>query len=127
MEEQKITAPEQLKPYLFKQGESGNPNGRPKESEETKLLRKSRKQIIEEYKDALADALPLINPVLVAKAIEGDIQAIKEVHDRTMDKASQPTDITSKGERIMILPAELINKNDTTQNPEGCSTGQTQI
>jgi len=116
MEEQKIIdnlqTPNTDKPWLFKPGESGNPNGRPKESTETKLIRKAAKQIIEEYKQALAEALPLIQPVLIAKAIEGDIQAIKEIHDRSMDKAKQATDITSGGEKILIMPAELINKNE---------------
>lgn len=80
----------------------GNPGGgRKPETTEQKAIRKAAKQIIEEYKQALAEALPMIQPVLIAKAIDGDISAIKEVHDRTMDKAKQPTDITSKGEAIV--------------------------
>lgn len=85
-----------------------NPLGRPKDTVETKLIRKAAKQIIEEYKQALAEALPLIQPVLIAKAIEGDIQAIKEVHDRSMDKAKQATDITSKGEQITIKEINYV-------------------
>lgn len=92
----------------YKPGECGNPNGRPKETEEQKLIKKSRKQLIEEYKDALAEALPLINPVLVAKAMDGDIPAIKEVHDRTMDKAKQATDITTDGESINQVLVRFI-------------------
>ena len=92
-----------------------NPEGRPKDTEEKKLLRKAAKDIIADYKQALAEALPMIQPVLIAKAIEGDIQAIKEIHDRSMDKAKQATDITSGGEKILIMPAELINKNDNSQ------------
>lgn len=34
------------------------------------------------------------------------------------DKYSTRTDITSKGEKILILPPELINKNDTTSSSE---------
>jgi hypothetical protein len=113
--------------YLDENGyfKEGNPGGgRPKDTPEQKLIKKAAKQIIEEYKQALAEALPLIQPVLIAKAIEGDIQAIKEVHDRSMDKAKQATDITSKGEKILVMPAELINKNDSSYNPENSSTGQ---
>lgn len=103
----------------------GNPGGgRLPDTPEQKLIKKARKQLIEEYKDALAEALPMLSPILIAKAMDGDVPAIKELHDRTMDKASQPTDITSKGEKIMILPAELINKNDPSHNPENSSTGQ---
>jgi hypothetical protein len=85
--------------------ESINPDGRPKDTPEKKLVKKAAKQIIAEYKEALAQALPLIQPVLIAKALEGDIPAIKEIHDRAMDKAKQPTDITTNGKDI-ILPQE---------------------
>ena len=84
----------------FKEGNPGG--GRKPETEETKLIRKAKKEIIEDYKQALAEALPMIQPVLIAKAIDGDISAIKEVHDRAMDKSKQPTDITSGGERLSI-------------------------
>jgi hypothetical protein len=84
----------------FKEGNPGG--GRPPDSPEYKMIKKAAKQIIAEYKEALAEALPLIQPVLIAKAVEGDISAIKEVHDRAMDKAKQPTDITSGGERLSI-------------------------
>lgn len=81
----------------------GNPGGgRNPDTEETKALRKASKEIIAEYKQALTDALPLIQPGLILKAIEGDIQAIKEIHDRTMDKAKQSTDITSNGKDLFI-------------------------
>jgi len=124
MEETGIIRDEQGK---FVPGVSGNPEGRKPDTPETKLIKKAAKQIIAEYKQALAEALPLIQPVLIAKAIEGDISSIKELHDRAMDKASQPTDITSKGERIIIMPAELINKNDTSSNTGNSCEGQPQI
>ena len=63
----------------------------------------------------------MIQPVLIAKAIDGDISAIKEVHDRAMDKSKQPTDITTAGQPIIIMPAELIQKNDTSPNTESSS------
>lgn len=92
----------------FVAGTIPNPNGRPKETEEVKLIRKARKQLIEEYKDALAEALPMLSPILIRKAMEGDVPAIRELHDRTMDKASQPTDITSKGEQITIKEINYV-------------------
>ena len=93
---EKLTEEKQSKPYLFQKGQSGNPAGRPKETDETKLLRKTAKQIIAEYKEALAEALPFIQPVLIAKALEGDMTAIKELHDRSMDKAKQATEISGE-------------------------------
>ena len=74
--------------------------GRTPETEEQKIIKKATKEIITEYKEALGEALPKIKPILIAKALEGDMTAIKEIHDRVMDKSKQPTDITSKGEQI---------------------------
>lgn len=75
-------------------------------------IKKARKQLIEEYKDALAEALPDINPVLVAKAIQGDIQAIKEINDVIVDKAVRKTDITSGGKPIPILGSITQRKDE---------------
>jgi hypothetical protein len=81
----------------------GNPGGgRTPETPEQKIIKKATKQLIAEYKEALGESLPLIRPILVAKALDGDISAIKEIHDRVMDKAKQSTDITSNGETIGI-------------------------
>jgi methyl coenzyme M reductase subunit C-like uncharacterized protein (methanogenesis marker protein 7) len=95
--------------YLDENGrfKEGNPGGgRKPETPEIKFIRKAAKEIIADYKQALAEALPMIQPVLIAKAIDGDIQAIKEVHDRAMDKAKQATDITTDGKQ---LPTPILN------------------
>jgi hypothetical protein len=110
--------------YLDENGafKEGNPGGgRPKDTPEQKMLKKTAKQIIAEYKQALTEALPLINPVLVAKAIEGDMNAIKEVHDRTMDKPKQATDITTDGKE---LPQPLLYVLDNPSNKENSETKQ---
>lgn len=84
-----------------------NRDGRPPMTEEEKLKAKVQRDFAKEYKQSLMEALPLISPVLIAKAIEGDIQAIKEVNDRAIGKAlqKQETDITSNGNTI----ASVIN------------------
>ena len=92
----------------FLPGVSGNPEGRKPDSPEYKMVKKAAKQIIAEYKEALAEALPYIQPVLIAKALDGDMTAIKELHDRTMDKSKQPTDITTNGESIAIKEINYI-------------------
>lgn len=66
-----------------------NRNGRPPETEETKIVRKATKDLIKEYKEKLAEALPLINPVLIAKALDGDLGSIKEINDRVMGKSKE--------------------------------------
>lgn len=98
--------------YLDEKGrfKVGNPGGgRPVETLEQKLIKKASKEIIAEYKEALAEALPLIKPVIIAKALEGDISAIKEIHDRTMDKAKQSTDVTSNGESIQPILVKFLS------------------
>jgi hypothetical protein len=100
-------------------GHTANPNGRPIETEEKKLIKKAVKEIVSEYKETLANALPNIGPVLLKKAIEGDITAIKEVHDRAMGKAEQKTDVTSGGEALQpILVKFLDGKTEDNRDTE---------
>lgn len=95
----------------FAVGNPGGP-GRPPETEERKLVKKAQKELIAEYKEKLAEALPLISPVLIAKAMEGDMQAIKELNDRVMGKAEAKTDITSGGEKLPILVKFIDGKDN---------------
>jgi len=60
-----------MKDTKFKPGQSGNPNGRPKDKTPATLLRKS-----------IADDLPDIVKKLVELAKEGDVQAAKILIDR---------------------------------------------
>lgn len=89
----------------FDVGNAGGP-GRPPDTEASKIAKRATKELIAEYKEALGESLVLIKPVLIAKALEGDVAAIKEIHDRVMDKAKQPTDITTNGKDI---PSPIIN------------------
>lgn len=82
-------------------GYTANPNGRPEKTEAEKLEAKAKRDFIKEYKETLRQALPLISPVLIAKAMEGDMTAIKEVNDRVMGKAEAKTDITSNGKDLI--------------------------
>ena len=83
-----------------------NREGRTPETPEAKIAKKATKEFIAEYKERLGEALPLISPILIAKALEGDMTAIKEVNDRVMGKAESKTDITSGGEKIHMLSSE---------------------
>jgi hypothetical protein len=98
------------RPWLFKKGQSGNPGGRPKGS-------KSLKERAREYLAGLSDEeteayFDGLNKLDVWKMAEGN--------------PATETDITSKGEKIFVLPAELINKNGirTDESTKGDSTGQ---
>lgn len=100
----------------FIPGISGNPEGRPPETQEDKIIKKATKELIAEYKESLGEALPLIKPIIIAKALEGDMTAIKEIHDRVMDKAKQPTDLTSNGNELQPILVRFIDKPDERNN-----------
>ena len=100
----------------FVPGTSGNLEGRPPDTFEQKIIKKATRELIAEYKEGLGESLPLIKPIIIAKALEGDMTAIKEIHDRVMDKAKQATDITSNGKTI-VLPYEILNKHATNESP----------
>lgn len=82
---------------LFVEGHENISPGRPPDTLEKKIQRKAIKEIVAEYKENLAQALPQIEPVIIEKAVKGDMVAVKEIHDRVMDKARQPTDLDIKG------------------------------
>lgn len=65
--------------------ENGKKGGRPKAAH-TILAEKAKQELIQAY---MAHIKP-INAALVKKATEGDIQAIKELHDRVYGRAAQP-------------------------------------
>jgi len=90
----------------------GNPGGGRPEGSKNDPVKKAIKQYIAEYQERLAEALPLIDPVLIKKAKEGDVQAIKELHDRVMGKAPQ----TLKGDKenpiFQPVLVKFIDEND---------------
>lgn len=92
-EEQEVAGETRNPDGTFKPGVSGNPEGRQPMTPEQKLIKRATKELIAEYKEGLAQALPLISPVLIAKAASGDVPAIKELHDRIMGKAEQKTEM----------------------------------
>ena len=101
----------------FVEGTTGNPEGRPPDTEVDIIRKKATKELIAEYKEALGESLPIIKPILIAKALEGDMTAIKEIHDRVMDKSKQSTDMY-----IIEVPKPILNvipaDNSNTENTE---------
>jgi len=96
----------------FGPGNNANPEGRPIETEEQKLVRKAKREFVKEYKEKLEESLPYISPVLIAKAIGGDIQAIKEIHDIVVGK--MPTKIAGDPDKPLIIQIsqEIAEKNE---------------
>lgn len=98
----------------FKEGFDPRRNlaGRPPETEKDKIIKKATKELIKEYKESLGESLPLIKPILIAKALEGDMTAIKEIHDRVMDKSRQNVGLDGGGEGLAIQFSNVFNKED---------------
>jgi hypothetical protein len=99
----------------IQKGEVRNPNGRPIGAlNRSTILRKwadVRTQIVNpETKEieagTLEDKLAL---ALWARAIDGDVQAIKEVLDSLYGKANQATDITTNGKDINTITISIVD------------------
>ena len=78
--------------------------GRKPDTEEQKKEKKAIKQLVEEYKQSLAEALPLVSPALIGKAITGDVAAIRELNDVIVEKAAKKTELSGE----LRLPQPLL-------------------
>jgi hypothetical protein len=75
----------------FKKGETGNPSGRPKL---TKLTEALREQLAETLPDAPEETIAeSIARALIKEAKSGNVQAAREIADRTEGKPKQSIDV----------------------------------
>lgn len=65
----------------FLPGKAPKSPGRPALTDEQRIVNRAVKELVKEYEEDLAQVLPELAPVLKKKALEGDIQHIKELHD----------------------------------------------
>lgn len=96
----------------FGPGNIANPNGRPPETEESRLKKKAQQKFIDEYVEELSKALPLINPIQVKKALEGDMVAIKNIEDRVMGKPQQKTELTNPDGNLKTIIIQKSGSSD---------------
>jgi len=96
--------PKQLQPHVFKKGQSGNIEGRPK-----------GKTLKEYCKDFLAAQTPEERAEFLEGIPKESIWKMAEGNPETK------TDVTSDGEKIMFVPSELMTKNDIPRNTESSS------
>jgi hypothetical protein len=73
----------------YVEGVSGNPEGRPEETEADKIKKRAINELVEEYKEGLAQSLPKISPVLIQKASQGEAWAVKEINSIIVGQAEQ--------------------------------------
>jgi hypothetical protein len=128
--EKAVESAKEVRGVPFKKGDDPRRNldGRPQGS---RNFATDFDEVVEEIaKDnsiTKSEARKILLKVAYKNAKEGDYSFWRDIHDRLYGKPVQPTDITSQGERIIIMPAELINKNDTSSNTGNSSEGQPQI
>lgn len=92
-----------LKEYQWQKGQSGNPGGRPK-----KTMKVFAREFLESMsEEARIEYFSKIEPDIVWRMAEGN--------------PATNTDITSGGDKILVMPAELINKNGTDTKPKSDS------
>lgn len=80
--------PENVEPYKFKPGQSGNPNGRPKKLPELDHL------LAEVLGEESGNEAKAILQALLTKAKKGDVRAAEVLFDRAYGKAKQ--DVTQR-------------------------------
>lgn len=98
----------------FKPGQSGNPGGRVKDRFVTAAL-------MAQLKEARGSKLFAICRSLIAKAEEGDVQAIREIFDRVEGKPAQ-TILGDKENPLSINAIIVPSKNATEHHLETDAT-----
>ena len=91
--------PKQFQPYIWKKGQSGNPNGRPK----GKTLKEfAREYLLSLSDDEKVEYLASLPTEIVWKMVDGN--------------PDNKTDLTSKGEKLtgtVILPSKDVDSLET--------------
>lgn len=93
--------PENIEPYKFKKGQTGNPKGRPKKIPELKELLAN---VLGDEKDGKTAAEAILM-ALRAKAVKGDVRAAQLLLDRAYGQAKQEQDIAVTYNQVIKPPA----------------------
>jgi hypothetical protein len=102
----------------FSKGVSGNRNGRPKL---TKLTDALRQQIAETNPDASEETVAeQIARALIREAISGNVQAFREIADRTEGRAPVTLDVGNKDGEPMLI---TFNFNSNARLTDGNNNG----
>lgn len=100
----------QLKPYQWKQGQSGNPNGRPKK---TMALTNALKEYSELKDETGKTYREKLTEKLYSMALEeGDIIALKYIYDRVEGKPKETIEHEGAIPAVVSIPQELMPEKD---------------
>ena len=104
--------PKELEAYKWKEGESGNPNGRPKGSG-ISITTEVKRKLEEVPQGQKATYLQLLISRIMKQAIQdGDQQMIKQIWNYIDGMPKQATDITSGGEKIQTNTISFVDFKD---------------
>jgi hypothetical protein len=109
----------------FVKGQSGNPAGKPKGTRSfTTKVREALEKIAEGKDYSYEEAF--IKSILKKAIIDGDSSTQRLIWNYLDGLPAQSMDLTSKGEKIFVIPSEIISKNDLHTDPksENNSPGQ---
>ncbi len=115
MEENTEITAKEVRGVPFKKGDDPRRNleGRPVGSRDFATdFDEAVEEIAKDNNMTKSEARKLLLKVAYKNAKDGNYSFYKDIHDRLYGTALNKTDITSGGEPI-VLPATLINKNDT--------------
>lgn len=117
------TARNRNKPGNFKPGNKANPLGLAIIPPEERARRKAKKvayqQVVESFKQAFFGNVEAntdgISKALIAKALKGDVLALKEINDRVLGKVKQADegndDVRSEGVKEYVLTIRHLIMN----------------
>lgn len=109
-----LTDKKQSKDWLFKKGQSGNPNGRPVGS--VSIVEGIKRKLLEIEPENKKTYLELFLSKLFRKAIrDGDVALIRDMINRVDGMPKQHTDITSGDKPIPLLGTYVPNNNSTKE------------
>ena len=103
--------------HLFKKGQSGNSEGRPKGSLGfSTLFKKAIKKIAKEEKANIKDPETQLVVKAIIEGLKGNYSYYKDIMDRRYGKAKESLDVTTRGKPLSLL-SSLKNANNTS-NPK---------
>lgn len=101
--------PQNVEPYKWKKGQSGNPKGQPKKIPDLKVLLAN---VLGDEKDGKSAAEAILM-ALRAKATKGDVRAAELLLDRAYGKSTQIIDVDANIATV-IRPTAISKKaNDS--------------